>query len=204
MKLMLNKLIDMSRQRGLSGLIGLAQTVYTISQKVNEKFGFKSTALILAASIRTVYKKLSEEYPQNISVVLDFLPLKRLWTNPEYLPLAYKSAMQRIYSQFEHHPEYIELPAAIQKENADTELHLVIKYETNTVLIIVRRFGNTFEQSCQRMLKSIEELQPRSIYIDLPLDHPWVNQTVGWFRQNGFIFAGLMPFFHMDSDYLRM
>jgi anti-sigma regulatory factor (Ser/Thr protein kinase)/RimJ/RimL family protein N-acetyltransferase len=201
---MLKKLIDMSRQRGLLGLYGMALTVHLISQKVNEKFDFRSTALIMAASPKTFYKGLDEKYPQAVSVLLEFYPLSKRWVNPVYLPKAYESIMYQIYGQFEIHPDFMELPETIQKEAGTTDLNLNINYETNVVLIIVRRFGKTFEQSTQRMLKSIEEVNPRAVYIDLPMDHSWIDQAVNWLQQQGFIFAGLMPFFHKEKDHLRM
>jgi hypothetical protein len=71
-------------------------------------------------------------------------------------------------------------------------------------LITVQRFGKTFENSIQRVIKSIEDLKLSSVYIDLPLTSPWIGSAVEWLREEGFILAGLMPFFHREIDHLRM
>ncbi len=47
MNIMMKALIDMAIYRGLLGLFGEAVSVHTISQKVNAKFGFVSTALLI-------------------------------------------------------------------------------------------------------------------------------------------------------------
>ncbi len=204
MKRMLNKLIEMSRQKGLLGLYGMALTVHTISQKANEKFNFKSTALLLARSSRSIYKGIREDYPQPISMVMDFLPLTKKWNTPVFLPRSYSDIMKELYIQFENHPGFKDLPDQIEKADISTELSLEIYYEANSALIIVRKLGNTFEGSCLSMFRSLEELKLTSIYIDIPLNHPGVDPSVEWLRENGFIFAGLMPFFHKERDYVRM
>ena len=204
MKKMLNKLIDMSRQRGLLGLYGMALTVHTISQKVNAAFGFSSTALIVAKSPKSLYKGLNEDYPQSISVVLDFLPLTRIWNVPVFLPSRYESVLRKIYYQFELYPELMSISKEKPREDTDTELYLNIFYQSNSALITVRRFGRTFENSMLRVINSIEDLKLSSVYIDLPLTSPWIGAAVEWLRDEGFILAGLMPFFHREIDHLRM
>lgn len=204
MKKMLHELIDMSRQRGLLGLYGMALTVHTISQKVNADFGFNSTALIVAKSPKSVYKGLSEDYPQSISAVLDFLPLTRIWNVPVFLPSRYEAILTKIYSQFETRPDLKKVSEKKPREDTDTELHLNIFYQSSSALVTVQRFGSTFENSIQRIFKSIEDLKLSSVYIDLPLILPWIGSAVEWLREEGFILAGLMPFFHRETDHLRM
>jgi anti-sigma regulatory factor (Ser/Thr protein kinase)/GNAT superfamily N-acetyltransferase len=204
MKKMLHQLIDLSKQRGLLGLYGLALTVHTISQKVNADFGFNSCAMIIAKSPMSVYKGLREDYPQPISVILDYLPLTGIWNVPVYLPSRYEVILRKIYHQFERHPELKRIPEKKMREDAETKLHLNIFYNSNSALITVQRLGRTFESSIQAMLKSIEDLSLNSIYIDLPLIYPRVDLAVEWLSENGFIFAGLMPFFHREIDHLRM
>lgn len=203
MKRMMNKLIEMSRQRGLLGLFGEALTVHTFSQKVNEKFGFKSTALVISNSQKRQFKEMNTKSADTVSVIVDFLPLTRRWRKPITLPETYSDLLTEIYNQFEGR-----YPAAdVKKENSEagsTELDLNIRYEKKSALIIVRKFGSAFEASCLRMLKGIDELNLTSIYIDLPLNDDRTDSAIQWLKEQKFILAGLMPLFHKETDYLRM
>jgi len=204
MKRMLQELIELSRQKGLIGLYGLALTIHTISQKVNEQFGFKSTALILAKSPGAIYKDLREDYPQRISMIADFMPLTDSWDSPVYLPGKYHSVLSAIYEQFDRHPTLRTIPKNISREEAPTDLNLKIYYESDTALIVVYVIGRTFEATCQAMLKSIEELRLAAIYVDLPLNHPWSEPAVDWLHNQEFILSGLMPLHHREQDFFRM
>ncbi len=204
MKKMLDQLIEMSRRRGLMGIYGMALTVHTISQKVNETFGFRSTALMLAKSPPSVYKGIREDYPQPVSLLLDFLPLTGQWDRPVWLPNRYEPIIIDLYNQFDNHPVFVSLPEQIEKDRSDTRMHLDIQYESNTALIVVERYGDSFETSSLQMFRSIAELNLTSVYIDIPLDHPWAEHAVEWLKKKRFLFAGLMPMFHGERDYLRM
>jgi anti-sigma regulatory factor (Ser/Thr protein kinase)/GNAT superfamily N-acetyltransferase len=204
MKRMMNKLIEMSKQRGLIGLFGEALTVHTYSQKVNEKFGLMSTAMVLAKSPKRIFKGMETESTDIITVVIDFLPLTRRWRKPEYLPESYSDLLTDIYGQFGlsvKESASITLPESVL---IATDLDLTIYYEKNSALIIVREMGSTFEASCTRMLRSIGELNLASVYVDLPLNSKRIDAAILWLREKGFILAGLMPLFHRESDYLRM
>lgn len=204
MKMMMKSLIEMSRQRGLLGLFGEALTAHTFSQKVNQKFNFKSTALVIAKSPKRTFKGMDLKSTENVSVVIDFLPLTRRWKKPVVLPEQYTDLLNKIYDQFESHLYIPTKKTKSVNESEGTKLELVIHHEKKTVLIITRSIGTTFELSCKRMFRSIEELNLLSIYFDLPLGNANINAAVNFLKENGFILAGLMPLFHEKSDYLRM
>ena len=204
MKLMMKSLIDMSRQRGLKGLFGEALTAHTFSQKVNQTFDFRSTALIIAKSPKRIFKGMDFHSTDNVSVVIDFLPLTRRWLKPDNLPEQYAGLLNTIYDQFQSHLYIPTRQPKVPDEPGKTNLELTIHHERNTALIIVRDVGSTFELSCKRMFRSIEELNLATIYIDLPLGRGKIDVHVDYLKENGFIMAGLMPLFHEESDYLRM
>lgn len=204
MKRMLNKLIIMSRQRGLIGLFGEALTVHAYSQKVNAKFGFKSTALILAKSPKRLFKGMETESVDIITAIIDFLPLTRRWQAPEYLPESYRELLSDIYGQFNLTTRKATGPKKSESERKATDLNLTIYYEKNSAVIVVRDFGSTFEASFTRMLRSIGELNLSSVYVDLPLNGYRIDSAISWLKEKNFIFAGLMPLFHRETDYLRL
>ncbi len=204
MKRMLNKLIEMSRRRGLLGLFGEALTVHTYSQKVNEKFGFKSTAMVIAKTPKRTFKGMDTENTDIISVVIDFLPLIRQWERPVFIPENYRDILTDIYAQF----KIPFIPSARKqkpaKELKDSELNLKIFYEKSSALIVANNIGSAFEASCNRLLRSVEELNLTSVYVDLPLNGLRIDSAIQWLRENRFIFSGVMPLFHRESDYLRL
>lgn len=204
MKKMMNELIKMSKQRGLKGLFGMASTFHIISQKVNDKFGFKSTALIIAKSPRKLYKGMTSETSEIVSVIMDFLPLTKLWRKPVVLPEAYKEILTEIYAQFTEQNNSISSGKPTFEQKDKTDLSLTINYETKNVLITVKQYGKTFETSCLRLFRSIEELNLNAVYIDLPLNSPRINRALEWLKEEKFIFSGLMPLFHQESDHMRM
>ncbi|HKL16608.1 MAG TPA: GNAT family N-acetyltransferase [Balneolaceae bacterium] len=204
MKLMMESLIDMSRQRGLKGLFGEALTAHTFSQKVNQKFDFRSTALIIAKSPKRTFKGMDFHSTENVSVVIDFLPLTRRWMKPAHLPEPYANLLNTIYDQFNAYLYKSSADDKTEDEPSKTNLDLIIHHEKSSALIIAREIGNTFELSCKRLFRSIEELNLTTIYFDLPLGLSPINSSVEYLKNNGFILAGLMPLFHEESDYLRM
>jgi len=204
MKKMMLNLIEMSRQRGLSGLFGMALTNHVFSQKVNSKYGFKSAAMIISKTGERIFKGMEKSYLDMVSVVLDFLPLTRQWMRPPVLPEAYASLLTEIYDQFDDPRPTAsdEQPASSRKKK--TDMQLSINYESQSALITVKTYGATFEESCIRMLKSTEEITLTSLYIDLPMNDTYIDSAISLVKENGFILSGMMPFFHQEQDYLRM
>lgn len=204
MKRMMNSLIEMSKKKGLLGLFGKALTIHTYSQKVNEKFGFNSTAIVVTKSQKQKYKGMDFEPADTTSVVIDFLPLSKSWPKPVVLPDTYRDLLIKIYTQFDD--RYVDSSGSNNDANKGgaTDLDLDIFYEKNSALIVVRNTGATFEESFSRMLLNIEDLNLSSVYVDIPLNEQKVDDIIQWLRTEDFILAGLVPLFHRETDYLRM
>ncbi|MDR9363996.1 MAG: GNAT family N-acetyltransferase [Balneolaceae bacterium] len=204
MKKMMIHLIEMSRSQSLSGLFGMAMTNHLFSQKVNSRYGFKSTALIISKTGKRTLKGMEKSQLDMISVIMDFLPLTKQWQRPPCLPKDYAELFSEIYNQFEEQDESSVKQKPAGSKSEKTDMNLSINYESQSALITVKTYGSTFVGSCMRMLKSTEELTLTSLYIDLPLDDPYIDSAITWLKDQGFILAGLVPFFHQEEDYLRM
>ena len=98
---MLKRLIEQARERRLQGVFGGAVTAHIISQRANAHFDFKSTALVLNAYASERFRGLIDEYPQPISVIIDFLPLERPASRTVYLPDAHAGLLLRIYDKLD-------------------------------------------------------------------------------------------------------
>ncbi len=199
---MLRRLIEMSRERGLLGLFGEAVTVHTISQKANARFGMQSTALLLADFPTAKYKGLTESYPQDVSIVIDFLPLCRIETAGRYLPPAYRTILTDIYRLLgaNVHDRPPEAPSLAERSDLD----LKISYEYKHALLVVRTYGEDLTDRLRHTLQSLRDEGMHAVYLDLPLDDPVTKTIVPDLHDCGFVFSGLMPLFHHERDYLRL
>ncbi|MGF1670052.1 MAG: hypothetical protein ACFCU6_06365, partial [Balneolaceae bacterium] len=159
---------------------------------------------LLSREPKAVYLGLAEEYPQNVSVIADFLPVTQMWNTPVYIPKQYETVVKKIYGQFKIKPEIADLYQNQVKIPESAELNLNISYESNVALIIVEKYGQNFELSLNRMLNSIQNLNLNASFVDIPLRSPWVDAVVEILIHYGFIFAGVMPFIHKNGDHLRM
>jgi anti-sigma regulatory factor (Ser/Thr protein kinase)/RimJ/RimL family protein N-acetyltransferase len=199
---MLTALIDRAKEEQLRGLFGEAVAVHEISQRVNHKLGFHSTALLLADLPITRYRKLIEEYPQDISAVIDFLFIDTVATREVYLPLKYRNILAKIYRR---QGVRVTEPRITHPQPADkTRLDVDIAYHNHNAVVVVRRFGRDFRDSVVQTAKSLREQGINTVYVDLPLDNPFVGNGVKTLDSLSYLFAGLMPLFHDDRDYLRM
>ena len=202
MKRMLKELISIGRQNGLLGVFGQAVTTHIISQKANYRFNFKSTALLLAEYPPFFSKSLTEEYPQPVSDVHEYLTLSEMEPREVYLPKKYQHILEKIYENcgipcINHESKELEL-----KHRAS--LKLDIHYEEKTATIVVQNYGKDFLDIVNRMINAIIEKKLNSVFIDLPLHKPQTPHVVEALNRYGFIFCGLMPLMHKEHDYLRM
>jgi anti-sigma regulatory factor (Ser/Thr protein kinase)/N-acetylglutamate synthase-like GNAT family acetyltransferase len=200
---MMEHLIKVAREHHFDALFGKAVTIHPVSQRVNQKFGFISTGLMLLETKNVVFKGFDENYPQPVSVVIDVLPLKQTTSKEIFLPKKYHNILLETYNLLDipitpKQPEYYEMA-----EKSDAEL--AINYADSTALIIVKKYGPDFRSVLQEMLNSlIKQENPNAIYLDLPLENSATPAQLGKLDGLGFIYCGLAPYFHNESDYLRL
>lgn len=206
MTMMLNALIEEARSRGLRGLFGEAVTVHPISQRVNYKLGFRSTALMLGVMPPARYQGLVEDVGQDISVVIDFLPLNGSAPRTVFLPPRYRDLLLAIYAALDwtvhegvpHHDVLApEVPVGHDvQHNEFPQFH-------HTVLV-ARRYGAGFEAHIRETALVARAAGMHVVYVDLPLDDPLTPDAADALAEQGFVLSGLMPLFHQERDYLRL
>ena len=199
---MLNALIGLAKKNGLSALFGEAVAVHLISQIVNHKLGFHSSALLLASLPVTKYRDLVDSYPQDVSVVVDFLLLEPIAAREAYLPKKYKEVLAEMYHR--QGIRLIEGQAQGFRPAGVTQFSLSIQYDNKAACVVVEDFGSDFEELIAKLTESAREEGLRTVFFDLPLDHPGTASAVGDFEKQQYILGGLMFLFHGEKDYLRM
>ncbi len=203
MSKMMEQLIETSRDQKIDALFGKAVTIHPVSQRVNNKYGFKTTALMLAETDKVVFKGFDEQYPQPVSVVIDFLPLKIPERKTVYLPNEYSNILLETY-------EELDVPISPDKatptEMAEkSDIQLKINYTDSTSLMIVNKYGPDFHTVLTEMLDSLKKQEkPNVVYIDLPLENLATPSQFDQIKDLGFIYCGLAPMFHHESDFLRL
>ena len=202
MKMMMKALIDMAKTKGLLGLFGEAVTVHTVSQKVNAKYGFKSTAIVLNFFPPAKYKGF-EHKENRVSVVIDFLPLKEREEVSIHIPKTYRNIIKEIYKNSGIQVNSIR-SRNILPSREKSSLTLWINYKFGSSVIVVRKFGKDFLERVKNKVSSLGKKGIKSVYIDLPFDEPEIKYFVPELRKLGFIFSGVMPLFHKNKDFLRM
>ncbi|MDX1548327.1 MAG: GNAT family N-acetyltransferase [Rhodothermales bacterium] len=198
---MLDALIDEARQRGLLALFGEAVTVHAFSQRANARFGFHSTALLLAAFGVCRYRHLIEDYAQDLSVVIDVLPLQPLGTRTAYLPARYAGLLEELYATLGADLRTA-APAWVPAPRSD--LALTLNHEFGHALLVARRYGVDFAASVATTAADLRRQGLRVLYVDLPLDDPGTPHAAETLHAEGFVLAGMMPLFHQERDYLRL
>ena len=205
MKRMLGALIDQANERGLSGVFGEALTVHNISQRVNAHFGMESTAFLLALFPPQRFRNLTGDFTQPISIIIDFRPLKPYETVRAYLPAPYEDMLRRIYDALDVDDLQVLDGATPADQLPDTtEMDTRIRYNFNHVTFVVETVGTDLVEQVQQVLTDLEDEQMNVAYVDLPVDDPSTPAATSMLRDADFVFAGLMPRFHHERDYLRL
>ncbi len=199
---MLNRLIEISRDRGLLGLFGEGTTAHIFSQKVNAKFGFKSTAMVISCFPEHQVAGLDKTaYCQKLSSVIDFLPLRPLQSLEYYLPAEYKKIIKGIYENLG--TSVSDKRMIKQALPPKTKIDVQILYEYSWGIIVIREFGKNFIPLIIQTIHDLQNKDISTINIDLPLDQPTTKVIVSDLKKQGFFFSGVMPLFHREKDYLR-
>ncbi|MGM0589493.1 MAG: GNAT family N-acetyltransferase [Bacteroidota bacterium] len=199
---MMKNLIRISKENGLLGLYGHAVTPHKISQRVNAKYDFKSTALMLAESPAVTYKKLHETYPQPVSILVDFKLLKPIKQVNLYLPDPYQKMITSIFENLGIRCRTLKSHDIEWMHHSDIQIE--IDYRDNTALLVIREIGKDFKQILGKITGSLAVKKLNAIYLDIPLDDPAIHHAMDTIQAMGYIFCGVFPLIKHDRYYLRM
>ncbi|WP_340105711.1 GNAT family N-acetyltransferase [Rhodohalobacter sp. 8-1] len=203
MSSMMEQLIEIAESKNLSMLFGEAVTVHPVSQKVNNKFGYKTAALQLASSVNVKYKGFDEDYSQPISMAMDFLPiLPSHDKKPVYLPDKYSDIILATYDELGINVDPQKVTEYHLAETSDIDLK--INYSSYSSLIIVENYGNDFISELSELVDGLEENSPETILLDLPLENSATPEQLHNISELNFIYSGLLPHYHYDADFLRV
>jgi hypothetical protein len=149
-----------------------------------------------------MYKGFDEDYPQPVSVVIEFLPLSTPNHTTVYLPDAYENIILKTYKELDIEVTPKKPPAYKLKKQSD--IHLDMDYTRSTAHLIVYKYGSDFQSVITDMLQSLEKRTLNTVYLDLPLQNPATPDQYEKLKDLDFIYCGLIPRFHHDKDFIRL
>lgn len=200
---MMQRLIHIARKHKLAALFGKAVTNHPVSQKVNHKYGFITTGLMLAESHNVFFRGFDENYPQPVSVAIDFLPLQPREKRDVHLPEKYADIILETYQKLSVPVEPAQTSSSKMAKKSD--MQLIINYSDYTSLIIVNKYGPDFRDVLSKMIDSLQEQEDlNAIYLDLPLENTATPEQFETISDMGFIYCGLIPMFHQEADFVRL
>lgn len=227
MTVMMNYLIDTAKNKKLEGLFGEAVALHTISQKVNAKFNFNSTAILLDLYPNVQqkgFKKTENKSPKGfteqahltvstfytgnndknlrLSVVFDFLPLTERKEIKAYLPSKYKQILKYIFGNIGIKAIDKRVSGYFLKPHSSLKTDINYKYENTCIL--VEKYGEDFIDRISKKINSLMLKDIKVVYIDLPLDDPFTKVICEDLNKLGFIFSGLLPIYYKNRDFLRL
>lgn len=200
-KKMMAALIEVARNSGLTGIYGKAIAVHEFSQRVNQSYGFNTTAIILADFPPVHLQGIAEDYSQPVSEVVEFLPLHPMSPRTVWLPECYQQILEECYAGI---GVEIQEPQKTLQQPKHTRLDTEIDFKEKSALIIIRQAGENLEKNLQEKLGQLAQHDVNVIYLDIPLMQGDCNTIVDVVASLQFVFAGLLPLFHEEKDYLRM
>ena len=203
MKRMLEMLIKEARAHGLSAVFGEAVTVHDISQRVNQHFQMESTALLLGLFPTQRFHGLVRDYPQPISVIIDVRPLDPYGVVRPFMPPVYTPILRDVYHALGAEVEPPDRDPSTPEPGSTSVIDTRISYRFRHTVLVVETIGADLVEQVQQTLTDISD-DMIVMMIDLPLDDPHTPHAAHDLREAGFVFAGLMPRFHHERDYLRL
>ena len=200
-KKMMEALIEVARNSGLAGIYGKAIAVHEFSQRVNQSYGFGTTAILLADFPPVHLQGIAEDYSQPVSEVVEFLPLNPIKPRNIWLPDRYKEILVQCYDGIgvEMQEPSVEIP-----ETTNTRLETEMDFKEKSGLIIIRKAGNDLESKLNKKLGQLAQHDLNVIYLDIPLMQGDCTRSVEIAKNMEFVFSGLHPLYHNEEDFLRM
>jgi hypothetical protein len=119
-----------------------------------------------------------------------------------YLPEAYAALPTTLYGRLGMTVQPLAAKGGSFARHTVTEVEIM--YFFRHAVITIEQHGADLIENVKATMKSLEDEDIRTIYIDLPLDDPLTPRAVPALQACGFVFCGLMPLFHHERDYLRL
>lgn len=197
-------LIDEAERSGLRGVFSSAVTGHPYTQIANLKLGCIETGMELSYiphNLKSVISRQGEEQRQ--SVVSFFFPTTHQRPLTVYLPAAHHRIIDETYRHLGLERRYAD-PPAFEPEAAHSEVEEIIKSEWNQLHFHILQAGRDLGTRIHRLLRRALANHLDVAYVSLDLTDPATPHVAALLEQQGFVYAGIMPYELDDHDALRL
>jgi hypothetical protein len=163
----------------------------------------ESTALLLGFFPTQRFHGLVRDYPQPISVIIDVRPLDPYDVVRPFMPPVYTRILTDIYHALGAAINIPDRDPTTPEPGSASVIDTRISYRFRHTVLVVETIGADLVKQARQTLSDIDN-DVIVMMIDLPLDDPHTPHATHELRDAGFVFAGLMPRFHHERDYLRL
>ena len=189
-----------ARKLGLAGFFGDAVTHHVFSQRTEERFHGRPTALLLGASPASAHQ-LEGVYPQRVSLLSYFTYLCSPGSTTAHLPEHHHEMVGRIYDLLGRKVEFRVAPAPMGPTK------LASKYDPATQKATVKVLEPGADSALQiddARHGLLNNFGAEVIYLELPLEHPGSAGVCVEAERLGFFFSGIAPQPPGSGDWLRL
>lgn len=181
---------------GLRGMLAMAVTVHTASQKTSLANGGHEVGVLLAAQeARIVMRGIGgKQRHERHSIVAFYFPWRDL-ARESYPPAAYRDLLERIYANCAIERAIQRPPAGIDLESlpARSMLDVSILRAANHGRIRVKSYGRDFLAEVLHLVRDLHQHHVAVIRLELPLSDPSTAIFGGAAEELGFSFAAVFP-----------
>jgi len=196
-------LSDINHAAGMLGTYSEGVTVHTYSQRSGISRGYLDMGILLGFTPATMYFKdiQADNQPKRRPVVLFYKRLKQEPERTVYLPSRHAGILARIYSNAKLRRQFAVSP--VQDIPAGSRVNIKVQTEAGRAFLQLVEYGQDAVDLIRLRLRELCLRHVDSIYLDLPLNHPAVEQVCIDVEKLGFLFGGLLPELE-DGDVLRL
>lgn len=192
---MTDMLFTMDKRYPLTGIYINSVTNHLFTQKVAQKYGANDCGLYLAASPGTwIFKGISDESKQRLSVALSFKYLQPPQQLTVYPPKEHREMVEKIYKNIgASHVNLAPDSAQSDIKNEKSVLRTDIYASENCAEIWVSEFGGDLRREIKNILHGLCVKQVAAIYLYMDLSNPYTYFAAPEMESLGFFFAGILP-----------
>ena len=195
-------------ETGMYGIYSEAVTIHSFTQQGNLSLGARETGIMLAyASENLTFKKINDgkKSEQRQAVALFYLktnqePHRKVFLNEKFYPLL---KMLYEHNQLDREVNMIPDSLTVEPPFKQAMINTVVKPDLNIAVIAIHRHGQDAVPLIMQQLKELCIKKIETIYLEIPVDHPYAALVARQLNKQGFMLSGIIPELR-DGDILKM
>ena len=191
---LVDQLFSMEKKYPLTGVYANAVTNHLFTQKVMVKYAINDCGVYLAASPGTwVFRGISGESKQRLSVILSFKYLNPPQRLTVYPPAKHREMVEKLYKNIGAAHDYAVPDDQFSVTREKSSIRIDIYSSEECAEIWVEEPGNDLVKQVKTSLHDLCLKQLGAIYLYLSLEDPSTSSLASELEKLGFFFSGILP-----------